>query len=215
MVGISRINITDKNTGRGVYRFEKSSKMAGAANKLYRDIFAHLSMPILPGDESKDCTKDSFLAGYDYGMGIDVILRMGGGTELTLQEKFLFTTFNTVTVEYMQNPSTQERGDWFTCRTQLYFVGYDPLDTGQFANWVLLDWLKVKTLTLQKKIVWNPPRQNQKDGARANFIYLPMFSFPSECVLADSRTMYNTTPAARRTPKEKAKWVFRKLLSSS
>lgn len=187
MVGISRINITTQNTGRGAYRFEKSRTMQSAANRLYRSIFESLNMPLLLGEELIDCTKDEFIAGYDYALGIDVILRLGGGTEMTLQEKFLFTKYNTVTVEYMQNPLTKEKGDWFNMKTQLYFVGYQSADAGHFQDWVLLDWLKVKMLTQQKKIVWNQPRQNKEDGAKANFIYLPIFSFPSECVLANSR----------------------------
>ena len=143
-------------------------------------------MPLAEGDENLKCTKDEFIAGFDYALGIDVIFRLQSGKELTLQEKFLFTKWNTVTVEYMQNPLTGEQGDWFKMKTQLYFVGYAYEDKRRFNNWVLLDWTRVQMATEQGLINWEE-RQNKNDGAKATFRYSPMFDFPIDCVVYSSR----------------------------
>ena len=58
-VGITRINITDPVEGRGARRFEDAKKHWPAANALYREIFAKLRMPLMPGEETKDCTRKS------------------------------------------------------------------------------------------------------------------------------------------------------------
>ncbi|GAJ20241.1 unnamed protein product, partial [marine sediment metagenome] len=91
MVGITRFNITDRVRGKGAWRFEDSRKHWPVANALYRQIFTKLGMPLMPGEETIDCAMKEFEAGYDYQLGIDVILRPVAGGEGTLQEKFLFT----------------------------------------------------------------------------------------------------------------------------
>jgi hypothetical protein len=184
--GITRIEITNPLLGRGAYRFSQSAAYHLYANRLYRRIFEVLNMPLAEGDENLKCTKDEFIAGFDYALGIDVIFRLQSGKELTLQEKFLFTKWNTVTVEYMQNPLTGEQGDWFKMKTQLYFVGYAYEDKRRFNNWVLLDWTRVQMATEQGLINWEE-RQNKNDGAKATFRYSPMFDFPIDCVVYSSR----------------------------
>jgi hypothetical protein len=182
MAGVTRIDITDTMNGRGAYRFQQSRRMWDAANDLYRKIFNHLNMPLEDGVESLMVSKDQFMAGYDYALGIDVILKFSAGSEMTLQEKFLFTKYKTVTVEYMQDWRTGEQGDWFNMKCQLYFVGYDSVKSGKFTDWVLLDWPRVQMATMQNRINWSE-RRNQNDGARASFRYADMYSFPPDCVL--------------------------------
>ena len=113
-VGITRIHILDKPNGTGAWRFVESQKRQTAANRLYRLAFERAQMPLLPGTHYIECSAESFNAGYDRQLGIDVWLRFQHGGRATLQEKFLFTEFRTVTVEYYQNWRTQEPGDWFS-----------------------------------------------------------------------------------------------------
>jgi len=185
MVGITRFNIIDKITGTGKWRFKEAKKRWPAANALYREIFAALRMPLMPGEETIDCTLKEFEAGYDYKLGIDVILRHVAGSESTLQEKFLFTDYNTVTIEHCQDWLLLEKGDWFKLKANYYFVGYDPTGCLQFDPWVLLDWPRVQRVTAERRIPWRL-RGNYKDKARASFMYVKMDELPEDTCVASS-----------------------------
>lgn len=195
--GITRINIQGNLVGAGAYRFEQAQKRQAAANKLYRQIFSDLGMTLLDGEETMDVSLDQHEAGYDRFFGIDVILTFTDGQEATLQEKFLFTKYQTVTVEYMQNPDANERGDWFNLRCDYYFVGYDRNNANNFQEYVLLNWPAVKLLSQQGRIPWGETR-NTKDGARASFRYAPFWRFPSECVLKSNYTRREDKHEQRR-----------------
>lgn len=176
--------ITDKIVGRGSWRFRKSRKLWPVADELYPAILADAGMPLEAGIEYLRCTKDEFEAGYDYAFGVDVLLTLQTGQQMTMQEKFLFTKWNTVTVEYHQDWRTETLGDWFNLRCQYYFVGYDFPETGQrFSDWILLDWPAVVKATGQGKIIWLTNR-NVRDGARSDFKYAHFDTFPPECVVA-------------------------------
>lgn len=191
MVGITRFNITDEVKGRGAWRFEEAKKRWPAANSLYQEIFAALGMPLLPGEEVIECAKAEFEAGYDYQLGIDVILRPVVGGESTLQEKFLFTDYNTVTIEHCQDWLTLERGDWFKLKAHYYFVGYDPIGCLQFDPWVLLDWSCLQRATAQGRIKWRL-RGNLKDKARASFMYVKIDELPADVQVASSNLAYSS-----------------------
>jgi hypothetical protein len=179
MAGITRIEITDKIDSRGGWRFEWSRKRWPAANELYREVFPHL----LPGEEVLKCTKTEFEAGYDYALGIDVMLGFEGGISATLQEKFLRWHESTVTVEYMQDWRRQVEGDWFNLKAQYYFVGYDRNDSRTFQDWILLNWPTMMQATARGAIDWRE-RQNKKDGARASLKWAYFDQFPNECIVA-------------------------------
>lgn len=181
--GIKRINITTQTAGRGSWRFRDSEKLHIVANDIYRSIFDELQSPLELGYKKENCTIDQFKAGYDYLLGIDTILRTIGGQRLTMQEKFLFTKYNTVTVEYMQNPQIGEEGDWYKLSCQLYFVGYDyPKTLRRFSSYILLDWPAVVIETQRGNIPWKT-RSNTRDGARASFKYVKFNEIPSNCCI--------------------------------
>ena len=184
MAGIARIIITDQTNGRGTWRFRDSQKLQPSADTLYRQVFATVGMPLAGGVEHIRCTKDEFEAGYDCAFGVDVILTLETGQQMTMQEKFLFTKYNTVTVEFHQDWRAGTQGDWFNLRCQYYFVGYDfPKTCRRFSNWILLDWSAVVKLTGRGAVGWRV-RQNTRDGARADFKYATFDAFPSECIVA-------------------------------
>ena len=185
--GITRVHIMDVITGAGAWRFREAQARWPAANALYRGVFAALRMPLLPGDEEIECDENEFNAGYDKFLGIDVILCFTSGMEVTLQEKFLFTRYKTVTVEYMQDWRSQEQGDWFHMKAQYYFVGYDRIRALSFQDWILLDWAAAQRATSAGQIVWHE-LTNRQDGARASFRYMPFDEFPLSCIVACSDT---------------------------
>lgn len=182
--GITRIRIDEPITGRGAWRFKRSRQLWPPADILYTFLFNDLGMPLAPGVDIIKCSKKEFEAGYDIQLGIDVFLRFAAGQTATMQEKFLFTHWNTVTVEYYQNWQTQEPGDWFNLKCQYYFVGYDHPWTGtRFSDWILLDWSRTVQATNQGRLEWGI-RQNQEDGARASFKYAEFDTFPPDTVVA-------------------------------
>ena len=189
-VGITRFNITDQVEGTGKWRFEKAREYWHAANTLYREVFSTLGMPLLPGEEAIDCTRAEFQAGYDYQLGIDVILRPQGQGESTMQEKFLFTDFHTVTVEHCQDWLALEPGDWYRLKAQYYFVGYDAEGCLRLNPWILLDWLRLQRATAQRRVPWHL-RGNLKDRARASFIYVKFEKLPPDVIVACSNRAYS------------------------
>ncbi len=180
--GITRIIITDIINGSGAWRFKEAAAKQPAANGLYRTIFERLDMPLLPGELQLRVAKDEFEAGYDHYLGIDVIFTFANEQESTLQEKFLTYRESTVTVEYYQNPLTGEQGDWFKMKPDYYFVGYDRIQKNNFQEWILLNWPLTRQVTNQGQIPWEV-KSNTRDGARANFKYVPFSIVPPECVV--------------------------------
>lgn len=124
----------------------------------------------------------------DRTFAMDVKIINPTGLILIGQEKFLsneYIRFKTLTIEYMQNPSTQERGDWFKMAVQFYFVGYfNKLQTG-FDLWVVADWARVVLETLNENIFWEI-NSNKNGKARANFKYCIMTSLPDNCIISSS-----------------------------
>lgn len=176
MKGIQRINITDKTTGRGGWRFDVSKPFYSYIHQVYRAIF-----PLLPQAEFVNCTSKERYARYDIDFGVDVILNFVNGQSATIQEKVLTTKYSTVTVEYYQNPATEEPGDWFKLKCDFYFVGYGQRGRTELDRWIILDWNQVRLHSAS--IPWQI-RSNSQDGARANFRYAHFDSFPSSCVVA-------------------------------
>lgn len=142
-------------------------------------------LPLLPNETTIDCAGDTVAASYDRQFGVDVLLRFASGMQATLQEKFLGTTFDTVTVEYYQDWRTEEPGDWFRLRVDYYFVGYHQPDASTFRRWILLDWPAVQRATSRGLIDWQE-RRNAKDGARASFRYVAFDAIPAECIIDQS-----------------------------
>lgn len=183
--GIQRIVITDKTKGRGAWRFNESKKRWPLTEVIYRQAFEVIN-PLLPDNEELKVTQSEFEAGYDKYFGVDIILNHQSGMTSTLQEKILFTDFQTVTVEYMNDPLSGEQGDWFSLRVDYYFVGYDRTELSEsIQDWILLDWRKVKELTGAGKIDWKE-RLNGKDGARASFKWVYFKEIPKVCIVASS-----------------------------
>ena len=156
--------------------------MWGMSNDLYHKIFT----PYLSdGSDTIECTLDEFQAGYDKFLGIDVLLSFKNGMTLTMQEKFLTTRYDTVTVEYYNNPRTGDTGDWFDLKAQLYFVGYwdKNKSTKGFHKWILLDWVRVVAATQKELIPWQE-QGNNHSAARASFKFVGFHAIPDSCIIA-------------------------------
>lgn len=186
IVGITRFSITGGAGGRGAYRFDDSRRLWPAADALYRRVFAGVGLPLAAGSRTVEGGAGSVAEAWDRHLGIDVGLRTASGRLLTLQEKFLTTAFDTVTIEYMNDHERGVPGDWFNMRAQLYFVGYAEPETAAWRRWIFLHWSNVVAETeVEGGLEWSL-RVNGRDGARASFRYIGMDAFPPWCVLASS-----------------------------
>jgi len=181
MSGISRISINGQTKGAGSWRFGVAERYNDYVNRLYKYLF-----DIDDGEDIVNCDIDDKLGRYDRDFGVDVILKLKNGQTITVQEKILTTKYDTVTVEYYQNPAKKEEGDWFKLKCDLYFVGYGSGKTDSAGNYVLdrfilLDWLLVR---LSSKYIGWKYQINKRDGARASFMYAMFNEFPPHCVIA-------------------------------
>lgn len=153
-----------------------------AADQIYRGIFGD-GITITRMEREDQVVLDIKFA-------IDAKLTLLTGQILLGQEKFLspkYASFQSVTVEYFQNPSIQEPGDWFRLAVQFYFVGYLTPDSLTFNPWILLNWPNVVIATDNGAIHWNDNRN--KDGrARASFKWCKMRDFSPECIIACSQS---------------------------
>jgi len=149
-------------------------------DEIYKQVFGE-GIAIERTEHEDDHTLDRLFA-------IDAKIIMPNQQILLGQEKFLssnYANFRTVTVEYYQNPSIGECGDWFKLATQFYFTGYCKEDYSGFDPWVLVNWPAIVLLTNQGCIRWQE-NSNKHDWARASFIFTSMDKLPHECIIASS-----------------------------
>ena len=101
------------------------------------------------------------------------------GQEKALHHKYAH--FNSLTVEYMQDPTTGEKGDWFKLPVQFYAVGYLNEHQDAFEKWIIVNWLTIVDLTCRGELAW---RLNSNNGfARANFKYINWNQIPSHAIV--------------------------------
>ncbi len=126
---------------------------------------------------------DNFL--IDQHFAIDVTITMSNGMVLNVQEKFLsyvFAKYNSLTVEYMQNPVTFEKGDWFKIAAQIYLCAYFNEAMDDFYSYALINWTKLVVYTNDMIIKWNT-NVNNNGRAKASFKYINFNNIPLDCFI--------------------------------
>lgn len=160
-------------------RRQQEYRLRPWANAIYQNLW--------PGVSTRRKTTETATV-LDRVHGIDLDLVLPNGMVLTVQEKFLsagVAGFESLTVEYMQNPATGERGDWFHLGCQMYFCGYERQDGHGFGLWVLANWPAVVIASAAGQIDWHD--QINKDGhARASFRWCKIRQLPPACIYAAS-----------------------------
>jgi len=149
-------------------------------DRIYKSVFGE-EIDIIRFENAEGYTLDREFA-------IDAIITFPTGMIMTGQEKALsnkFAKYKSLTVEYMQNPTTEEKGDWFKLAVQYYFVGYLNKQNDRFDIWAITNWANIAMATQKNKIVWED-NKNTKDGARASFRYCRIDKLPDECIIASS-----------------------------
>jgi len=162
------------------WRRKQEIKSRPFINDIYRRVFGD-AISI----ERFDHTENYLL---DKEFAIDVRVTHPNGLILTGQEKALsyeYKSYESLTVEYMQNHQTQEKGDWFKMAVQFYFTGYLNKAVTGFDLWVIADWSKVVLGTASGRIQWYE-NSNTKSQARASFKYCNMAKLPGDCIISSS-----------------------------
>lgn len=178
--GITRITIQSPWRSD---RLQMAQDLAPVADSIYRAEFERLGMQLQPGTEIVRCSKAEAVARYDYQEGIDVLLRFADGTRGTLQEKFLKHPWSTVTFE--ERKASGERGAWYSCSAQYYFVGYArryAYGVLEFQDYMMLDFPAVGRASRQGQIPWQF-NQGKQPGHHESFRYCLFRDVPEHCVV--------------------------------
>lgn len=168
------------------WRRQQELRLRPVADKYYSDLFGK---EITVNRFEKE---DDFILDKEFAM--DVRVTFANGLILTGQEKFLsemYSKYSSVTVEYMQNPKTNETGDWFKLGVQFYFVGYANKTETEFYPWVMLDWAATVLATNKGELSWKS-NANGDGHAKASFVYTDMRYIPKHCVIGGCYGTYNT-----------------------
>ncbi len=125
----------------------------------------------------------------DMEFAIDVIVELPNGSILSGQEKALsysYSKYNTFTMEFYQNRSTKEQGEFFKIASQFYLSGYINHSLNGFASWKIID---MPRLMLWINSVYNLEQLELKSipsSGLASFIAIPYPDIPKDCYIATS-----------------------------
>lgn len=144
------------------------NEMEPVADHLYHDIWGPLQKL-----ERLSHSRVSPPHPLDKDWAIDVILQTTGGLTITIQDKFrqykYYKKYNQFTLEYENNPTTHEPGEFFHLVANYYFYGFATIDKQSFINWKVIDLNPFKECYRVKAIVEDEIGYNETKG-RASFI---------------------------------------------
>ena len=112
------------------------------------------------------------LGKLDKDRGIDVILMGKSGLTNALQEKFRrykYRTYQQFTIEYKNNPLTNEPGEFYKLAANYYFYGYSKEDGMGFYQWWIVNLNKFKDAYEKGSIRPDEIMENKKHG-HASFL---------------------------------------------
>lgn len=148
-------------------------KLEPYADAIYKSLFG-------PCDIISTSCFDGSTTLLDTEQGIDCIIYLETGQQVTLQEKYRehgalqWTEF---TQEYMNGVGTpnEKPGEWFHLFAELYFYGWGNMDASGFEKWLLMDIAKYKEIVSRVGGIERLGRLriNKKHG-RASFYAIPL-----------------------------------------
>ena len=148
-------------------------QMRPAAIRIYQELFPGSRVAHLEGEQGQAHPLDAEL-------GIDALIRMTRGQNLSVQEKFRrhsYMGYWDFTQEYRNAVGTphEEPGEWFKLAAQVYFYGWANAAGTDFAAWALIDIAKYKMLVEQAGGLGNigTHKQNRRHGS-ADFYAIPI-----------------------------------------
>jgi len=161
--------------------YQQSLRMRDACNRVLCNVYG------VNADAIERCT-GSIL---DRNFAIDMRIRFGNGSQITGQEKALtygFYRFRTFTIEFMQNRFTREKGEFFHIASQFYLHGYSDSTGIGFAEWYLLDIVKLIPI-IASYSEWELSQHTLSAGrSNATFLVIEYDKLPPEVIIDHYRT---------------------------
>lgn len=162
--------------------YQQSLRMQPACNAVICQVFG-----VTP-DRIERFSKTSELFILDQQFAIDMRIRLMNGSQLTGQEKALthrFYKFRTFTMEFWQNRYTREPGEFFKIASQFYLHGYSDATGVQFAEWKIIDILKLIDWLKGYDIDMLAAKTRASGPSRAAFLPIAYDRIPKRFVLAE------------------------------
>lgn len=179
---------TNKKLNRvGIARYGKSFEARSAHSEKHQEEIDEIYRKIIPMlyssqiIDGSNVDENKLILDTEYSM--DVTLTLTTGIQLSLQEKFLYTNYHTLTIEFLNDENNlRESGDWFNlANVQMYFIAYFPKSyEDRLTLWVLID---LEKLWKTNEIDWCYNR-NKKGNATASFLYTNFLNLPDDCIMA-------------------------------
>ena len=148
---------------------KKESATWPAANDLYREVFPLLN----PEENYKRVHVSSQEAKQDLVAGNNVILNLRDGCRISVQEKFLTFSEDTLTIQVVNTEG--QRGTWYSCTADFYLVTYSKAfpKNDELRSWILVS---RGMLANDENLPWKR-RKNIHDGL-VEFDYLLFHEVP-------------------------------------
>ena len=166
-------------------------RLQPAANRIYGEVFPGATRSPVATALREALTArglnaekiSSFALLLDQEMGIDAIITMPDGSNMTVQEKFRRNVrYRDFTQEFRNAVGTENEspGEWFKLYPQLYMYGWESNRQGEFEAWALINVVAYKQLVTASgglaKI--GQHRQNRRHGS-ADFYAIPISALKS------------------------------------
>ncbi len=126
----------------------------------------------------------------DREFAIDLQVRLPNGSQVMGQEKALsykFYKWRTFTMEFWQNRFTHEPGEFFKIASQFYLHGYSDASGVHFAEWKILDILKLVDWLKRCGVESLSARTKPAGGSRAAFLPIEYDKIPKAFIHAEWR----------------------------
>lgn len=128
--------------------------------------------------KQKDHNLKNKFAALDKDKGVDTILKLKDDSMIFIQEKTRRKSYGDLTEEYMNNPETGEKGEYFHLYADYYFYGFANGDFTDYDFAYILNVPKLKeywnTIDIESRL-----KQNYKENGKANFFY---YNPPANCI---------------------------------
>ena len=154
-------------------------KMTPYIDNIYVDVFGVKKDNIIRS--KRDNYQDDRALILDKDFGVDTVLTLNNGTNITIQEKtrkFYYSKYNDFTFEYYNDPRIKDPGEWFKLAAQLYFFGYANQDENGYYKYWLIDIFRLRLMLNQCYTLEQLESrflQRNRPPAKANFFGIPFY----------------------------------------
>ena len=142
-------------------------------NEIYENTFNNIKSIYRSDRNNENKTFDIL----DKDLGIDTIIIFENESKISFQEKSLRDkkkNFQQITLEYFNDPKTNDTGEWFKIIAQFYFFGYVNKEKNGYSQFFIINnaLLKIALNDLSQENLNQYLQQNYPPN-KANFFAIP------------------------------------------